>query len=94
MSARRCGGRFQRLQSLEDAIAYRRARVGLPCAECERALDGERCDDHACDLDLIAAYQREACAVIVGLSREVATRRAVIAGGQAAVSGDVRRDSA
>jgi hypothetical protein len=49
-------GQFQRLQALEDAIAYRRARVGAPCADCEATAPGRKCDDHARDLELIAEY--------------------------------------
>ena len=56
-------GWFQRLQALEDAIAYRRARVTAPCPNCRAAATGERCDDHACDLHLIAGYQRTASVV-------------------------------
>jgi hypothetical protein len=47
---------FQRLQALEDAIAYRKERAAAPCPVCE-AGPGQ-CDDHGRDLDLIAAYQR------------------------------------
>jgi len=49
-------GWFQHLQALEDAIAYRRARVTAPCPDCTAS--GQTCDDHACDLNLIAAYQK------------------------------------
>jgi len=48
---------FQRLQALEDAICYRTARLAEPCGACGPA-DETRCDEHACDLSLIAAYQR------------------------------------
>jgi hypothetical protein len=48
--------RFQQLQALEDAIAYRRARLAEPCPECGPA----RCDDHATDATLIAAYLQAA----------------------------------
>jgi hypothetical protein len=51
---------FQHLQALEDAIAYRRARATAPCPDCTAS--GHRCDDHACDLDLIADYQQTAMA--------------------------------
>jgi hypothetical protein len=54
---------FQRLQALEDAIAYRRARVAVPCPDCGAAGPGGRCDDHACDLHLIAGYQQAATVV-------------------------------
>jgi hypothetical protein len=53
---------FQHLQALEDAIAYRRARITAPCPDCTAS--GHRCDDHACDLDLIADYQQTAMAAI------------------------------
>jgi hypothetical protein len=53
-------GRFQRLQALEDAIAYRQARVTAPCPHCGPAPLGRRCDDHARDLELIAEYQASA----------------------------------
>ncbi len=56
-------GWFQRLQALEDAIAYRRARITAPCPDCRAAATGEKCDDHACDLHLIAVYQRTASVV-------------------------------
>jgi hypothetical protein len=55
-------GWFQHLQALQDAIAYRRARVTAPCPDCTAI--GHRCDDHACDLDLIADYQQAAIAAI------------------------------
>jgi hypothetical protein len=42
------------LQALDDAITYRRERITAPCPGC---LPGKpRCDDHACDLDLITSY--------------------------------------
>ena len=48
---------FQRLQALEDAICYRTARLAEPCGSCGPT--GEtQCDEHACDVSLIAAYQR------------------------------------
>jgi hypothetical protein len=52
----------QRLQALEDAIAYRRARVSAPCPDCTAS--GHKCDDHACDLNLIAIYQRTAITIL------------------------------
>ena len=48
---------FQRMQALEDAIAYRQARAAAPCPDCEAA-PGPRCDDHGRDLDLIGEYLR------------------------------------
>jgi hypothetical protein len=50
--------RFQRIQALEDAIAYRTARVAAPCSNCVAAGPGSRCDDHDRDLELIAGYER------------------------------------
>jgi hypothetical protein len=47
--------RFQQLQALDDAICWRTGRLVEPCADCETASAG-RCDDHDCDLGLIAAY--------------------------------------
>src|SRR5258708_7197243 len=60
---------FQRLQALEDAIAYRRARVTAPCPDCTAS--GRTCDDHACDLQLIAAYQQTAIAAILDVSSRI-----------------------
>lgn len=45
--------RFQHLQALQDAIAYRTARLATPCPNC----GPQRCDDHATDTVLIAAYR-------------------------------------
>jgi hypothetical protein len=44
---------FQRLQAIEDAIAYRAARLAAPCSDCGQS----RCDDHATDADLITVYR-------------------------------------
>jgi hypothetical protein len=70
---RRIGGiersQFQRLQALEDAIAYRRARAAAPCPDCTAS--GRTCDDHACDLNLITAYQQTAIAAILGMSSQI-----------------------
>jgi len=65
---------FQQLQALEDAIAYRRARAAAPCPDCTAS--GHRCDDHACDLDLIADYQRTAIAILDGSSQTLTSRPA------------------
>ena len=62
-------GWFQHLQALEDAIAYRRARVTAPCPDCTDS--GHKCDDHACDLDLIADYQQAAIAAILDVSSQI-----------------------
>jgi hypothetical protein len=51
-------GRFARMQALEDAIAFRQARAARPCRACRAAGEGERCDDHARDLGLIASYRQ------------------------------------
>jgi hypothetical protein len=55
---------FQRLQALDDAIAYRRARVVASCPDCDPGPGDHKCDDHACDLMLIAGYHRAAQAVV------------------------------
>src|ERR1700683_2614879 len=47
---------FRYLQALEDAITYRVARAGAPCADCDGSASG-RCDDHDRDLELIGEYQ-------------------------------------
>jgi hypothetical protein len=47
---------LERLQSLEDAIAYRSSRVAVGCPDC--GPPPGMCDDHACDLKLISRYQR------------------------------------
>jgi hypothetical protein len=60
---------FQHLQALEDAIAYRRARVTAPCPDCTAI--GHRCDDHACDLDLIADYQQTAMAALQDVPSQI-----------------------
>jgi hypothetical protein len=62
---------YRELQALEDAIAYRRARVAADCPDCGSLAGGIRCDEHSCDLALIAGYQEAARAVIVALSRPV-----------------------
>jgi hypothetical protein len=68
----------QRLQALEDAIAYRRARVTAPCPDCTAS--SQMCDDHACDLDLIAAYQRTAIAILDASSGPAGSLDAAIRG--------------
>jgi hypothetical protein len=76
-------GWFQRLQALEDAIAYRRARVAAPCPDCGAAVRDGRCDDHACDVDLIAGYQRAAdvvCGWIDARHAEMARSKRLRAG--------------
>lgn len=51
--------RLQRLQALEDALRYRRARIIEPCADCD-AVPAGRCDDHGRDVDLIGEYEQAA----------------------------------
>ena len=63
----------QRLQALEDAIAYRRARITAPCPDC--TANGPMCDDHACDLNLITAYQRTAITILRAPSHAPAATR-------------------
>ena len=68
-------GWFQRLQALEDAIAYRQARIAVPCPDCQAAVPGGQCDDHACDVHLIAGYQQAArvvCGWIDARNAEIA----------------------
>jgi hypothetical protein len=56
--------RFLGLQALEDAIAYRQARLAAPCPDCGADPGALRCDDHACDRTLITAYREAARAAI------------------------------
>lgn len=51
--------RFRELQALEDAVNYRMARLAVPCVRCKSAAGG-RCDEHACDVALIAGYLQAA----------------------------------
>ena len=67
--------RFQQLQALEDAIAYRQARLAAPCPDCGPAETGRRCDDHACDAHLIASYWQTAKAADRELSACTSERR-------------------
>jgi len=46
------------IQALEDALIFRRARSMSLCADCAET-PGGRCDDHACDLELITGYQQD-----------------------------------
>ena len=61
--------RFRELQALEDAINYRMARLAVPCARCQLAEAGGRCDEHACDVALIAGYLQAAQATMAALAR-------------------------
>jgi hypothetical protein len=58
--------RFNLLQALDDAIAYRQARLAEPCPDCGPDPDGSQCDDHACDVNLLACYHRRAQAIAAG----------------------------
>jgi hypothetical protein len=56
------------MQALDDAIAFRRARLGAPCPGCGPA---GPCPDHAADARLVTSYQQRhraaylrACAVL------------------------------
>jgi len=53
---------FRLMQALQDALVFRRARSLALCAECHEA-PGGRCDDHACDLGLIAGYEQDFLAI-------------------------------
>ena len=52
--------RFRELQALEDAVNYRLARLAVPCVHCKPAAAGGRCDEHVCDMALIAGYLQAA----------------------------------
>ncbi len=52
--------RFRQLQALEDAVNYRMGRLAVPCVHCKPATAGGRCDEHACDVALIAGYLQAA----------------------------------
>jgi hypothetical protein len=56
--------RFLNLQALDDAIAHRQARISGPCPDCGPGPDAPRCDEHACDQMLIAAYREAAQAAV------------------------------
>lgn len=61
--------RYRELQALEDAVNFRLARLMAPCARCELHADGARCDEHACDVALIAGYLEAAHATMNVLSQ-------------------------
>lgn len=66
--------RFRELQALEDAVNYRLARLVVPCVRCQSAAAGGRCDEHACDVALIAGYLRAAedtMTVLAGLTQDM-----------------------
>ena len=61
--------RYRELQALEDAVNFRLARLMAPCPRCEPVAGGARCDEHACDVALIAGYLEAAHATMGVLSR-------------------------
>jgi hypothetical protein len=61
--------RFRQLQALEDAVNYRLARLAVPCTGCGTAEAGGRCDEHACDVALIAGYLQAAETTMTQLAR-------------------------
>lgn len=63
---------FRRMQAFEDAIDYRRARVAAPCMDCAAAASGEKCDDHARDLELIDEYADEIEQLVTALDAQTA----------------------
>ncbi len=69
--------RFRELQMLEDAVNYRLARLAAPCTQCQRAVAGSRCDDHAIDVSLVAGYMKLAETVMEELSRNTQNLRNV-----------------
>ena len=56
--------RYRELQALEDAVNFRLARLMAPCPRCEPVAGGARCDEHACDVALIAGYLEAAHATM------------------------------
>ena len=61
--------RYRELQALEDAVNFRLARLMAPCPRCEPVPGGARCDEHACDVALIAGYLEAAHATMSLLSQ-------------------------
>jgi hypothetical protein len=61
--------RYRELQALEDAVNFRLARLMAPCLRCEPGAGGDRCDEHACDVALIAGYLEAAHATMGVLAR-------------------------
>jgi hypothetical protein len=52
-------GSFAHLQVIDDAIDFRQARLAIRCLDCR---PGARCDDHACDVELLQVYRQMAWA--------------------------------
>lgn len=73
---------FQRLQALEDAIAYRAARLAALCPACGHLPGDQRCDEHARDLELIDEYWAAATAASAALARSIAACQGNRVGGQ------------
>ena len=69
--------RFRELQALEDAVNYRLARLAVPCPHCEPGAVGGWCDEHACDVALIAGYLESARVMTAVLSRAAGDMRDV-----------------
>lgn len=67
--------RFRELQALEDAINYRLARLAVPCPHCEPGAVGDWCDEHACDVALIAGYLESARVMTAALSHDAEAMR-------------------
>jgi len=61
--------RYRELQALEDAVNFRLARLMAPCPRCAPGAGGARCDEHACDVALIAGYLEAAHTTMGLLSR-------------------------
>ena len=60
--------RYRELQALEDAVNFRLARLMAPCPRCGPVAGGARCDEHACDVALIAGYLEAAHATMAVLT--------------------------
>lgn len=81
--------RFQALQTLEDAIAYRGIRLAAPCIDCGPG--NRKCDDHACDVNLIGWYRQQARAVTIDLTQSMA--QTLADPDRAAPNGELRQRS-
>jgi len=63
------------MQALDDALIFRRARSMSLCMDCAESPGGERCDDHACDLNLIAGYEKDLREIQAAFDRGIARDR-------------------